>query len=140
MRRDLHVDDLVEHVPWDVELHRCGVLTRPLEAAGEGLDHPPRMGQGLLVAGDLPEARELAGLAGREVEMAQKMREAERRRFEQGASDFFLVNLREEAEALIRRTEFGRVEVGAPGVEGVDGDRSALKVAVFNCMVTRHRG
>jgi outer membrane protein TolC len=53
---------------------------------------------------NLDAARELSDLAGQEVEQAEIMREAERQRFDQGASDFFLVNLREEAaaNALIR--------------------------------------
>lgn len=51
---------------------------------------------------DLGAARELAVLARREVDQAEQMRAAERRRFEQGASDFFLVNVREVAEANAR--------------------------------------
>ena len=51
---------------------------------------------------DLDVARDLAGLARLEMEQAETMREAERQRFENGASDFFLVNLREEAEANAR--------------------------------------
>ncbi len=53
---------------------------------------------------DLDVARELSRLAGQEVEQADIMADAEQQRFEQGASDFFLVNLREEAaaNALIR--------------------------------------
>lgn len=51
---------------------------------------------------DLRTAEDLVALARREVEQARIMREAERKRFEQGASDFFLVNLREEAEANAR--------------------------------------
>ncbi len=51
---------------------------------------------------DLDVARELAALAKLEVEQAQTMRNAERKRFDSGASDFFLVNLREEAEANAR--------------------------------------
>jgi outer membrane protein TolC len=53
---------------------------------------------------DLDVAQELSRLAGQEVEQAEIMRDAERARFDQGASDFFLVNLREEtaANALIR--------------------------------------
>ena len=51
---------------------------------------------------DLDAARELAVLARQEVDQAEVMREAERRRFEQGASDFFLVNVREETEANAR--------------------------------------
>jgi outer membrane protein TolC len=48
---------------------------------------------------NLNYAEQLAGLAAAEVELATAMRRAERQRFEQGASDFFLVNVREEAEA-----------------------------------------
>ncbi len=53
---------------------------------------------------DLDVAQELSRLAGQEVEQADIMRDAEQQRFAQGASDFFLVNLREEAaaDALIR--------------------------------------
>jgi outer membrane protein TolC len=55
---------------------------------------------------DLEVAGELAVLARREVEQAEIMRKAERQRFEQGASDFFLVNLREEAAANARIKHF----------------------------------
>lgn len=41
----------------------------------------------------------LLTLAGDEQARAQDMAQAERRRFEMGASDFFLVNIREEAAA-----------------------------------------
>ncbi len=51
---------------------------------------------------DLDAARQLAGLARTEVDQAEQMRAAERQRFDQGASDFFLVNFREEAEANAR--------------------------------------
>ena len=51
---------------------------------------------------DLDIARQLASLAEQEVEQAELMRAAERQRFQQGASDFFLVNLREEAAANAR--------------------------------------
>ena len=51
---------------------------------------------------DLDAARELAVLARQEVSQAEVMRAAERQRFEQGASDFFLVNVREETEANAR--------------------------------------
>jgi outer membrane protein TolC len=47
-------------------------------------------------------AEELATLAGSEVELAETMRQAEQKRFKQGASDFFLVNVREEAAASAR--------------------------------------
>lgn len=52
----------------------------------------------------LDTARELVGIALQESEQSRKMRLAEREKFQQGDSDFFLLNRREEAEAdaLIR--------------------------------------
>jgi outer membrane protein TolC len=55
---------------------------------------------------DLNVAQELAKLAKQEMEQAEVMRLAERQRFRQGASDFFLVNLREEAAANARIRHF----------------------------------
>lgn len=52
---------------------------------------------------ELNAARELAELARLEVSQAQALRDAERQRFESGASDFFLVNLREQATADAQR-------------------------------------
>lgn len=54
---------------------------------------------------NLKAAVELAGLAEAELDQAQQMVAAERRRFSLGAADFFLVNLREEtaASAQIRQ-------------------------------------
>ncbi len=51
---------------------------------------------------DLRVARELLSLAALEVRQSELLRASERRRFESGASDFFLVNLREEAAADAR--------------------------------------
>jgi len=53
---------------------------------------------------NLDVAREIARLARREVAQARTMQNAERERFAAGASDFFLVNIREEttADAEIR--------------------------------------
>ena len=53
---------------------------------------------------DLDVSRELFQLALQEADLSGEMREAEVRRFESGASDFFVVNVREqtEANALIR--------------------------------------
>ena len=48
---------------------------------------------------DLRAATETVRLARQEVDQAQAMQAAERRRFEEGGSDFFLVNRREEATA-----------------------------------------
>ena len=56
---------------------------------------------------DLDMAHQLAALAAQEAEQAHILEEAERRRFAGGASDFFLVNLREEtaADAEIKRLD-----------------------------------
>jgi len=51
---------------------------------------------------DLDITQELAEIARDEVRQAETMRRAEVRRFESGASDFFVVNLREEAAADAR--------------------------------------
>lgn len=51
---------------------------------------------------DLAFANQLQQLAEIEVNQSQIMRDAELRRFESGASDFFLVNVREEAAANAR--------------------------------------
>lgn len=52
-------------------------------------------------------AEKLAGLATAEAALARKMAEAERRRFSLGASDFLVVNLREEslADATVREID-----------------------------------
>lgn len=51
---------------------------------------------------ELNVARRLMQLAALEVEQSETMRKAEQRRFEQGASDFFVVNVREETAADAR--------------------------------------
>ncbi|WOJ95156.1 TolC family protein [Congregibacter variabilis] len=51
---------------------------------------------------ELDTARQLMELAKQDVELSETMRRAEVRRFEQGASDFFLVNIREETAADAR--------------------------------------
>lgn len=51
---------------------------------------------------ELDTARELMALARQDMELSETMRQAEIRRFEQGASDFFLVNIREETAADAR--------------------------------------
>ena len=53
---------------------------------------------------NLRTSQELLELASQEVGQAEELRDAERKRFQLGASDFFLVNIREQtaAEALIR--------------------------------------
>ncbi len=56
---------------------------------------------------ELETARELADLAQLEVDQSDRMTEAERSRFASGASDFFLVNVREEtaADARVREAQ-----------------------------------
>lgn len=56
---------------------------------------------------ELDIALELKALAEQDVDLSETMRQAEIRRFEQGASDFFLVNIREEtaADARVRYYE-----------------------------------
>jgi outer membrane protein TolC len=51
---------------------------------------------------ELDIAKQLMELARQDVELSETMRRAEVRRFEQGASDFFLVNIREETAADAR--------------------------------------
>ncbi len=51
---------------------------------------------------DLNVSRQLRALAAQEVEQSEIMQQAERDRFEDGASDFFLVNIREETAADAR--------------------------------------
>ena len=59
------------------------------------------------IANDINAAERFLDLAGQEVDQAGILEEAERVRFDDGASDFFVVNLREEstADARVRRIE-----------------------------------
>lgn len=59
------------------------------------------------IANDITAAERFLALATLEVEQAAILEEAERERFADGASDFFVVNLREEAsaDARVRRIE-----------------------------------
>jgi outer membrane protein TolC len=82
---------------------------------------------------ELDIALELMALAKKDVELSETMRLAEVRRFEQGASDFFLVNIREEtaADARVRyyealqRTRVAQANFDAATVNlgrlGIDG-------------------
>ncbi|MAW82015.1 MAG: multidrug transporter [Parvularcula sp.] len=73
---------------------------------------------------ELKTATELVGMARDEVEQAETMRRAEQERFANGASDFFLLNLREEAAAdaqigmlrAIARARIARVNFDAATV------------------------
>ncbi|MEO1241902.1 MAG: TolC family protein [Pseudomonadota bacterium] len=83
-------------------------------------------------------AEQLVRIAGQEVDQAQTMQTAEQDRFASGASDFFLVNVREEtaADARIRlylaalETRIARANYDAASLNlerlGLDGDVTAL--------------
>lgn len=82
---------------------------------------------GILIAVD--GAEKTARLAAEEAELADRMAAAERRRFELGASDFFLLNLREEAatDARIRLLDAqARAAMAGVDLAGATGDRRAL--------------
>ncbi|MCW1431897.1 TolC family protein [Novosphingobium sp. JCM 18896] len=70
-----------------------------------------------------------AQLAGQEAELADEMAEAERRRFSLGASDFFVLNLREEAatDARVRLLDAqARAALAGVDLAGATGDRQSL--------------
>ncbi len=86
---------------------------------------------------DFGVAEQLVALAAQEVEQSLTMERAERRRFSSGASDFFLVNIREETTADARIRYFladlqtrlaaadfsaATVNVDALGIEGASPD------------------
>ncbi len=80
---------------------------------------------------NLTAALELSGLAREEVQQANAMVNAERKRFDLGAGDFFLVNLREEsaADAQIRsiRAELtGRLAAASYSAATMDLDKLGL--------------
>jgi len=73
--------------------------------------------------------RELVALTGDEAEQAATMEQAERTRFEAGASDFFLVNLREErsADARIRHLDARLLyQLSVADLHAITIDREAL--------------
>ena len=88
---------------------------------------------------DAQASRKLLDLAGEEAGLAERMAAAERRRFELGASDFFLVNQREEtaADARVRsldaelRLASARLELVAVAADeatlGLTGTRADSK-------------
>jgi outer membrane protein TolC len=83
---------------------------------------------------ELDIAEQLMRLAEQDVDLSETMRLAEIRRFEQGASDFFLVNIREETAAnarigyftALQRTQVARANYDAATVNlarlGIDDD------------------
>lgn len=83
--------------------------------------------EGIVIA--VNGAERTAELAAEEAELADRMAAAERRRFELGASDFFLLNLREEAatDAQVRLLEAqARAALAGVDLAGATGDRAAL--------------
>ncbi|WBH17976.1 TolC family protein [Sphingomonas radiodurans] len=82
---------------------------------------------GIVIAVD--GAEKTAVLAAEEADLADRMAAAERRRFELGASDFFLLNLREEAatDARVRLIEAQtRAALAAADLAGATADRQSL--------------
>jgi outer membrane protein TolC len=82
---------------------------------------------GIVIAVD--GAEKTAALAAEEAELADRMAAAERRRFELGASDFFLLNLREEAatDARVRLLDAqARAALAGVDLAGATGNRQAL--------------
>ncbi|EED31325.1 outer membrane component of multidrug efflux pump [gamma proteobacterium NOR5-3] len=80
---------------------------------------------------ELETARELMDLAKQDVELSETMRRAEVRRFEQGASDFFLVNIREEtaADARVRfYTAYQRTRVAQANFDAATVNLSRLGI------------
>jgi outer membrane protein TolC len=82
---------------------------------------------GIVIAAE--GAERSADLAAREAELADRMADAERRRFQLGASDFFLLNLREEAatDARVRLLDAqARAALAAADLAAATGDRGRL--------------
>lgn len=85
--------------------------------------------RGIVVAVD--GAERTAALAAQEAELADRMAAAERRRFQLGASDFFLLNLREEAatDARVRALDAqSRAALAAADLAGATADRAVLRL------------
>lgn len=87
----------------------------------------------LSVSRTLDAAIQLVDLARREAEQAELMRQAEKRLFEEGASDFFLLNRREEflADAQVRVVDaFLRYHVTAVNFDAATVDLARLGLRV----------
>ncbi|OAN64891.1 TolC family protein [Sphingomonas sp. TDK1] len=83
--------------------------------------------RGIVIAAD--GAEKTAELAAREAELADRMAIAERRRFQLGASDFFVLNLREEAatDARVRLLDAqARAALAAADLAQATADRTRL--------------
>lgn len=80
---------------------------------------------------EVETARELAETTHRQVALADRLAEAERRRFALGSSDFFLVNSREEAatDAAVKLIEArARIAAARAQLAAATADESALKL------------
>lgn len=80
---------------------------------------------------EVDTARELADATRRQVALADRLAEAERRRFALGSSDFFLVNSREEAatDAAVKLIEArARIAAARAQLAAATADESALKL------------
>jgi outer membrane protein TolC len=83
--------------------------------------------RGIVIA--VEGAERTATLAAQEAELADRMAAAERRRFQLGASDFFVLNLREEAatDARVRLLDAqARAALAAADLAGATADRAVL--------------
>ncbi len=82
---------------------------------------------------DLDVSRELLELAAQEVQQSEIMRASELRRFESGASDFFLLNIREEtaANARVRMLEAAlRARIARANYDAATVDTARLGITV----------
>ena len=80
---------------------------------------------------EVDTARALADATRRQVALADRLAEAERRRFALGSSDFFLVNSREEAatDAAVKLIEArARIAAARAQLAAATADESALKL------------
>ncbi|WP_245656186.1 TolC family protein [Novosphingobium naphthalenivorans] len=80
---------------------------------------------------EVDTARELAETSRRQVTLAERLAQAERRRFDLGSSDFFLVNSREEAatDAAVKLIEArARIAAARAQLAAATADESALKL------------
>jgi outer membrane protein TolC len=78
---------------------------------------------------DVDAARALVGTAERESDLAQRLATAERRRFDLGSSDFFLVNQREESatSAQVKLIEaHARIAAAQAELAAATADEDAL--------------
>jgi outer membrane protein TolC len=132
-------EDVVAGVRFSVPLQRRQARGRIAEVRAEidGLRARERLiadqiaveVQGILIAVD--GAERTAALAARKAELADSMAAAERRRFQLGASDFFVLNLREEAatDARVRALDAqARAALAAADLAGATADRTVLRL------------